>query len=83
MREDNGYSNYTVEGTDLICLKNLNPQFPVDAWYGECPEGLFAAECQSYAAGHGPHVDVDREEGDLENYSDDEEVKQLLRQYAQ
>jgi len=42
LTEDNGYSNWTVEGTDIDCLKKLNPSFPVDAWYGECPEGKFA-----------------------------------------
>jgi hypothetical protein len=79
IREDNGYSNYTVEGTDIDCLKSLNPNFPVDAWYGECKQGLFAAECPSFFRGVGVSVDVDQDMGELENYSDDPEIKELLR----
>lgn len=77
--EDNGYSNYTVEGTDIGCLKGLNPKFPVDAWYGECPEGEFAQTCPSFTEGESVSVDVEREDGRLEDYSDDPEIKELLR----
>lgn len=32
---DFGYSNYTVEGTNIECLLNKNPHTPFDHWYGE------------------------------------------------
>ena len=79
IREDNGYSNWTVEGCDIDCLKKLNPKFPVDAWYGECPEGDLAQTCPSYTEGDGVNVDVEHEMGPLEAYSEDPEIKELLR----
>ena len=30
VEEDYGYSNYTVEGTDVHCLKKLNSDLPKD-----------------------------------------------------
>lgn len=32
---DYGYSEYTVEGTEVLCLLDLNPDLPCDRWYGE------------------------------------------------
>lgn len=76
--EDYGYSNYTVEGSDIDCLNGLNPGFPVDNWYGDSKETKFGATCPAFFAGTGVAVDVDRDEGELVNYSDDPEIKVLL-----
>ena len=78
-RTDTGYSNWTVEGTDLDCLKKLNPSFPDDNWYGESEAGKFAESCESFVEGDGPHFDVDMDMGDAENYSDDPEIKELIK----
>jgi len=79
--QDYGYSNYTVEGTTADCLLKLNPNLPKDHFYGEA-EGLdFADTCQKYTAGDNVYIDCDQEDGSLENYSDDEEIKELLRNY--
>lgn len=78
IREENGYSNWTVEGVDIDCLKSLNPDFPVDAFYNECREGQFAENCPSFVRGQGVHIDVEHEEGSLVNYSNDIEIKDLL-----
>ena len=76
MFEDYGYSNYTVEGTNISCILNLNPDFPQDNWYGESPSHKYAEKCHRYAYNNGRkiHFDVDREDGELRNYVSDEEV---------
>ena len=80
MTVDTGYSNYTVEGTEMSCLLNLNPEFPKDRWYEEDASIKFAEKCNSYQFNNGfiTSVDVDHECGTLENYSEDEEIKLLL-----
>ena len=47
--------------------------------YGEHPALKYAESCSGFAPG--PSVDVDHDWGDLENYSDDPEVKELLRNF--
>jgi len=79
--QDYGYSNYTVEGTEANCLKRLHPDFPKDRFYGEHPALKYAESCSGFAPGLPVDVDVDHNEGDLENYSDDPEVKELLRNF--
>ena len=32
---DYGYSNYTVEGTNVYCIKKLHPNPGFDNWYGD------------------------------------------------
>jgi hypothetical protein len=78
---DYGYSNYTVEGTTADCLRGLNPGLPKDHFYGEQEELKFAETCKSFIAGDNVYIDVEQEDGALENYSDDEEIKELLRKY--
>ena len=78
---DYGYSNYTVEGTTIDCLLHLNPKFPEDRFYGLEPCLLFANECKSFSKGYPVGVDCEQEDGSLENYSDDLEIKNLLREY--
>ena len=80
---DNGYSNWTVMGTDIACLHNLNPSFPMDLGY-ELPKELkFADECPNYMEGEPIHIDCDNENGDYENYTDDLELKELVKEYQQ
>ena len=77
--KDYGYSNWTVEGTDADCLLNENPGFPVDRFYGEEVALKYANECSCFSEGDCVSVDVDQEDGDLENYSQYEDVKAILR----
>jgi hypothetical protein len=79
IEEDYGYSNYTVEGTSADCLLGLNASMPVDRGWGTEPALDFAAQCQRFTKGDSVQVDCDREAGALENYSEDEEVRALLK----
>ena len=79
--QDEGYSNWTVEGQSADCLLSLNPHFPDDTFYGQASSLLFAEKCPSFAKGDPVLVDVDQEKGDLVNYSDDENIKTLLVRY--
>jgi hypothetical protein len=78
IEEDYGYSNYTVEGTEVGCLLYCNPDFPEDRFYGEEPALLFANKCEYFEPGKPVHIDVDHEDGPCENYSDDPVIKLLL-----
>jgi hypothetical protein len=95
VQEDYGYSNYTVEGTDIDCLKALNPAFPIDRFYQKEPVLEFAMKCDSFQRGDGIYIDVDREEAltrgtwsdfeyDLSPYAADctEEIKELFRRWC-
>jgi len=79
IEEDFGYSNYTVEGTTVDCLLKLNPDFPKDRWYGEELALNFASKCKRFTAGDAVSVDCDHNSGELENYSDDIDIKALLK----
>jgi len=76
--QDTGYSNYTVEGTEVDCIINMNPAFPVDKWYNTAKDLDFANICTRFKEGKGIHVDVDREDGSLLNYTDDAELKEII-----
>ncbi len=82
IEEDYGYSNYTVEGTSVDCLLKLNPKFPVDRGYGLEPDLDFAQDCSRFCAGGSVQVDCDQDDGELVNYSDDPEIKELLRKWS-
>lgn len=69
VRQDSGYSNYTVEETTAYCGVGQHPNtdgvpWPydifnnVDRW----EFGGFASQCEWFTVGEGPHLDVDREE---------------------
>lgn len=68
VRADEGYSNWTVEGTTVDCLLGLNKNLPKDEFYGEEDALLFASECKMYVEGEGPYLDVEREDFDREDY---------------
>lgn len=78
IQQDYGYSNWTVEGTDVDCLLKKNPDFPADRFYEETPSLTFAESCNKFSEGGSVYIDVDQEDGALENYSDDLEIKKLL-----
>lgn len=59
VQQDEGYSNYTVEGTTADCLLSLNPGLPKDVFYGEEEKLLFAGNCSMYEKGEGPYIDVE------------------------
>jgi hypothetical protein len=81
IKQDTGYSNYTVTGMNIDCLLSLNPDLPTDEWYREAKELDFAEKCAKFTEGEPVFIDVDHDEGVLENYSNDEEIKELLRNY--
>ena len=81
LQEDYGYSNYTVEGTSVDCLLNLNTKFPVDRGWVHDPEIDYAEECSKFCSGEAVAVDCDMDEGELVNYSDDPEIKELLSKW--
>ena len=58
---DEGYSNYTVEGTSFNCALGLNPDAPFDNFYAKAKELNFAESCKSFKPGPGLQVDVDQE----------------------
>lgn len=80
VRNDEGYSNYTVMETIVDCLKGANLKLPAEEsydWETKNSEVVYI-ECPLFRKGEGPHFDVDREMGKASNYSDDPEVKIIL-----
>ena len=65
---DNGYSNYTVMGTDVHCMVYAHPGTPFDLWYGEDWRLEFARFCHSYKEGEPARFDVEIHESDLEHF---------------
>lgn len=76
--EDYGYSNWTVEGTNIDCILNLNPMFPADKRWGESSEAAYANECLRYSKGSPIEIDVDQESGHILNYVNDLEVREII-----
>ena len=83
LHEDHGSSNYTVEGTFIHCLKDLNPDLPEDNFYGEEPALLYAEKCPYYKEGDPIELDVDLDER-FEDYcyEQPDDVIELFRQWA-
>jgi hypothetical protein len=57
--EDNGYSNYTVEGTDFSCKLNLHPDGTFDRFYNDDGRLKFAEKCISFVEGEAEFHNVD------------------------
>lgn len=55
--QDYGYSNYSCEGTNLLCVNHPKKRF--DSFYGEAEEHKFAEICRDYFKGKPKHQDVD------------------------
>jgi hypothetical protein len=62
IREDHGYSNWTVEGTYIHCAKGLHPEDGFDRFYGEDERLYFAENCSSFTPGLALDLDVDGDE---------------------
>ena len=58
---DYGWSNWTVEGTNFLCMKGAHPDGEFDRWYGEDGRLEFAALCEQFAAGQPFYLDVDQQ----------------------
>jgi hypothetical protein len=82
-RQDYGYSNYTVEGSTLDCLKGLHPEMPIEDGYPEDRDFnrklAFGETCASRVAGDGPYFDCDGEVTDEEACDNDPELLQLVK----
>lgn len=80
VQEDYGYSDYTMEGTTLACLRGLNaPINGIDNGDKNLAEVIrFAETCAYYEFGDGPTRDVDCEVT-AEEYKDDPDVYELLK----
>lgn len=63
---DYGYSNYTVEGTEISCLVNKFEPYE-DSYYGNDTLGI-ATDCDYYNKGESWNLDVD---GDIERPTDE------------
>lgn len=62
--QDHGYSNWTVEGTTVHCLKGKHPDGEFDRWYGEDDRLLYANKCKSFKKGVAQDIDVEHENWD-------------------
>jgi hypothetical protein len=79
---DRGYSNYTVEETEMICAKDRNSKLPADVpydWKQEPDNWPHTNEsrCDLYAAGPFIRLDVDGEYTAAQQ-TDDAEVIALI-----
>lgn len=70
---EQGYSNWTVEGSDMHCSKNFNPNGTYDNFYGTAVQNQFAEECSSYLEGDCVTIDVDKD--DMMRQSEDVNLK--------
>lgn len=58
--QDEGYSNYTVMGTEFHCAKKLHPEDGFDYWYGEDKRLDYAQQCSSFEQGEPIKMDVEQ-----------------------
>lgn len=58
---DFGYSNWTVEGVEFICMGSYHPDGTFDRWYGEDPRLYWARWCEGFSEGEPIRMDVERE----------------------
>jgi len=82
---DDGYSNYTVEGTTLYCLMNKHPDGHFDKFYGQDDRLEYALKCDFFIAGEPVQVDVDKDLLDRKHfgygYTTDFTVAPLVRRW--
>ena len=85
VREDAGYSNYTVEETNVGCLHNLNPNLPSTesySWETKQAEQV-KMNCTTFEKardGEQIRLDVDREEGNtILDYTTSLKLQLILR----
>ncbi|MDD4082373.1 MAG: hypothetical protein PHD05_03200 [Sphaerochaetaceae bacterium] len=82
IEEDYGYSNYTVEGTEINCLLGRNKSFPIDRHYRQELEIAFAEKCNNYIKGDPVTIDIEHFYGEPWEYSDDPEIIELLKEWV-
>ena len=61
---DFGYSNWTVEGTTVVCMERIHPEPEFDRFYGKDERLRFAEACPKFDRGEPQTMDVDQEEWD-------------------
>jgi hypothetical protein len=76
---DSGYSNYTVEETEMHCAKSRNANLPASRpWdWNEADDNwpmTNASRCELYAPGERIHLDVDGEDSVAGQSNDAEQV---------
>lgn len=76
--EDNGYSNWTVEGTEFSCAKKVHPAGSFDIYYNTAEQLQYAEGCSGFEDGEPVHMDVDGE--NLAEFSAEEKVIWALHQ---
>jgi hypothetical protein len=59
VEQDEGYSNYTVEGVTIKCAKGLHPDGDFDRWYGEDKRLNAVVDCSGYVEGEPLDLDVE------------------------
>ena len=65
-----GYSNWAVEGTEVYCSKELNPEAPFDRWYGSDKRDSVAEKCPEYDNKDEPVYIDDDSQGYLKDNED-------------
>jgi hypothetical protein len=86
--QDTGYSNYTVEGTDIFCLKkHFEMTEESYSWRGKTEDDdseFFkrAETCPDFKKEEGIQVNFDVDgETTMEDYNDEAEIYQALKEY--
>jgi len=59
--QDVGYYNYTVEGTEFICVKKLHPDGVFDRFYGNDERLKFGNTCDGKILGEPIAMDVEQD----------------------
>lgn len=59
--QDHGWSNYSAEGAEFFCSKQVHPEDGFDSFYSASPRLAFAADCTLFEAGFPINMDVDGE----------------------
>jgi hypothetical protein len=81
IQQDEGYSNYTVEGVTIQCAKGLHPDGDFDRWYGEDKRLRNVEDCPGFVSGEPLWIDVDRD-NISEFTAEEQEVYALLSNRA-
>jgi hypothetical protein len=77
VEQDEGYSNYTVEGVTIQCAKGLHPDGDFDRWYGEDKRLRNVEDCSGYDKGEPLWLDADGDNARSLN-TEEQEVYDLL-----
>ena len=78
---ENGYSNWTVMGADLFCLKKAHPDGEFDIFYSESKELKYAEKCDHFTKGESGLFDVEGETSPEEAFNGDKELIALGKTY--